>query len=89
MIFSPFFDNIMHVTTFNQQWYHHNNQNKKDSLYLDTLYLDRAAATILIKPYKLPPWPIKMMIMMAAEVVVVHNISFTDITNQSQLVVNN
>ena len=28
----------MIVTTFNYIWYHYHNQNKKDTLYLDTLY---------------------------------------------------
>ena len=29
----------MVVTTFNYKWYPYHNQNKKDTLYLDTLYI--------------------------------------------------
>ena len=29
----------MDATTFNYSWYHHHNQNKSPTLWLDTLYL--------------------------------------------------
>ena len=46
MIFSSFLDDIMVFATFYCYWYHYHNQNKKHTLCLDTLYLQRVHAQL-------------------------------------------